>query len=207
MVKHITKNEKEITGSKTMRESVYKIAVTGLMAALSYVAFAFLGIPFGGAKFHLGNAATVLAALLLGPVLGGLSGSIGMTIADLTTGYVTSAPKTFILKFCIGLITGLVAHKIGHISTSENKAHVAKWTVISSISGLLFNAIFDPFFGYWYKRLILQKDAASLVLKYDIVTSGTNAIISTIAAVVIYLAIRPILKKTGLFITVGDKSK
>ena len=37
-----------------------------------------------------------------------------MTIGDLLDPvYVVYAPKTFILKFCIGLITGLIAHKIG----------------------------------------------------------------------------------------------
>ena len=40
----------------------------------------------------------VLAALLLGGYWGGLAGAVGMTIADLTTSYVTSAPKTFFLK-------------------------------------------------------------------------------------------------------------
>ena len=43
-----------------------------------------------------------------------------MTIADLTTAYVTSAPKTFLLKLCIGLIVGLVAHKIFHLSKEHS---------------------------------------------------------------------------------------
>ena len=67
---------------------VYKLVLTGLMAALCYVAFTFLKIPvptFGGdyVALHIGNAFCVLAALLLGGVYGGLAGSLGMTIADL----------------------------------------------------------------------------------------------------------------------------
>ena len=67
---------------------VYKIALTGLMAALSYVVFTFLQIkitlPGGDAtSIHLGNAVCVLGALLLGGVYGGIGGAIGMTIGDL----------------------------------------------------------------------------------------------------------------------------
>ena len=99
-------------------EKTLKIVITGLMAALCYVAFTFLKIPIpvpGGdtVALHIGNAFCVLAALLLGGVYGGVAGALGMTIADLLDPvYITSAPKTFILKFCIGLIAGLVAHKI-----------------------------------------------------------------------------------------------
>ena len=59
---------------------------------------------------------------LIGGVYGGLSGAIGMGIADLMDPvYITGAPKTFILKLCIGLITGLVAHKIAKINESTDK--------------------------------------------------------------------------------------
>ena len=102
----------------TQNSTITKLAETALMAALCYVSFTFLQIkipvPGGDAtSIHIGNAFCVLAALLIGGVYGGLSGAIGMGIADLMDPvYITGAPKTFILKFCIGLITGLVAHKI-----------------------------------------------------------------------------------------------
>ena len=135
-------------------EKVYKLTLTALMAALSYVVFTFLQIkialPGGDAtSLHLGNAVCVLGALLLGGVYGGLGGAIGMTIGDLLDPvYIIYAPKTFLLKFCIGLITGLVAHKLGKISTSNDTKHVFKWTLIASICGMVFNMIFDPL-HYW----------------------------------------------------------
>ena len=146
---------------------VYKIALTGLMAALSYVVFTFLQIkitlPGGDAtSIHLGNAVCVLGALLLGGVYGGIGGAIGMTIGDLLDPvYIVYAPKTFLLKFCIGLITGLIAHKFGKVSTSNDNKHVLKWTILAAIGGLLFNVIFDPLIGYFYKLLILGKPADS----------------------------------------------
>ena len=107
------------------KQTTQKIALTGLMAALSYVVFIFLQIriqlPGGDAtSIHLGNAVCVLGALLLGGVYGGLGGAIGMTIGDLLDPqYIVYAPKTFLLKFCIGLIAGLIAHKLGKITTEK----------------------------------------------------------------------------------------
>lgn len=183
---------------------VYKITLTGLMAALSYVVFTFLQIkislPGGDAtSIHLGNAVCVLGALLLGGLYGGIGGALGMTIGDLFDPiYIVYAPKTFILKLCIGLITGFVAHRLGKISTSNDTKHVLKWTIIAAISGLLFNVIFDPLVGYFYKLLILGKPAAELTLAWNITATSINAVTSTIVSVVVYMALRPAMRKANL---------
>ncbi len=176
-----------------------------MFAALSYVVFTFLQfkitLPGGDAtSIHLGNAVCVLGALVLGGTWGGVGGALGMTIGDLFDPvYITYAPKTFILKLCIGLITGLVAHKIAKINdhSSDNK-YVLKWTIIASISGLLFNVIFDPLVGYWYKRIILGRAAADLTLAWNISATSINAVLSVIAATIIYTALRPALKSANL---------
>ena len=192
---------------------VYKIALTGLMAALSYVVFTFLQIkitlPGGDAtSIHLGNAVCVLGALLLGGVYGGIGGAIGMTIGDLLDPvYIVYAPKTFLLKFCIGLITGLIAHKFGKVSTSNDNKHVLKWTILATIGGLLFNVIFDPLIGYFYKLLILGKPAAELTLAWNVAATSINAVTSTIVSVVVYMAVRPALRKAGMLPVIGKKSK
>lgn len=81
-----------------------------------------------------------------------------MTIGDLFDPvYVIYAPKTFILKLCIGLITGFVAHRLGHIDESSDQGHVLRFAAAGAICGLVFNMIFDPLFGYYYKLLILGK--------------------------------------------------
>lgn len=186
-------------------QTAQKIALTGLMAALSYVVFTFLQIkiplPGGDAtSIHLGNAVCVLGALLLGGVCGGLGGAIGMTIGDLLDPvYIVYAPKTFILKFCIGLITGLIAHKIGRITVEKDTGKVLKWTILAAVGGLLFNVIFDPLVGYLYKLLILGKPAAELTLAWNIASTSINAVTSAIVSVVVYMALRPAMKKAGLF--------
>ena len=194
-------------------EHVYKLVMTGLMAALSYVIFTFLQIkitlPGGDAtSIHLGNAVCVLGALLLGGVYGGIGGATGMTIGDLLDPvYVTYAPKTFLLKFCIGLITGLIAHKLGKISTEKDNHKVLLFTVLAACGGLLFNVVFDPLIGYYYKLLILGKPAAELTLAWNIASTSINAITSAIVSVIVYMALRPALKKAGLFIIIGKNRK
>ena len=184
---------------------IYKLALTGLCAALSYVVFTFLQIkitlPGGDAtSIHLGNAVCVLGALILGGFYGGLGGALGMTIGDLFDPiYVVYAPKTFLLKLCIGLITGLVAHKIGRINESSDKGHVLCFVVAASVCGLLFNVIFDPLVGYYYKLAILGKPAAELVLAWNVASTSINAVTSAIAAVAIYMPLRSTLIRAGLF--------
>lgn len=192
---------------KKEHEKVYKVVITGLMAALCYVAFTFLKIPiptFGGdmVALHIGNAFCVLAALLLGGGYGGLAGSLGMTIADLLDpAYVTSAPKTFFLKLCIGLIAGLVAHKIAHITGEHDNKYVLKWALLSSIAGLGFNVVMDPIVGYFYKNYVLgvESSAAKIMSTWAAGVTFINAVAGTIVVVVVYMAVRPVLKKAGLF--------
>lgn len=193
---------------------VIKWAQTALLAALCYVVFQFLQIkiplPGGDAtSFHAGNAFCVLAALLLGGTYGGLAGAVGMGIGDLLDPvYVVSFPKTFVLKFCIGLITGLVAHRIAHISESHDSKYVFKWSLIASIAGMLFNVIFDPVVGYFYKQYILgqPQEMASILAKWSTLTTSVNAVISVILATALYNVLRPALAKQGLLLPVGKSS-
>lgn len=186
--------------------TVMKIAQTALFAALCYVIFTYLQIkipmPGGDAtSIHLGNALCVLAALLLGGWYGGLAGAIGMGIADVMDPiYITGAPKTFILKLCIGLITGLVAHKIAKINESTDKKYIFKWSLLASVAGLAFNVIADPIVGYFYKQYILgqPQQMAEVLAKWSAAATFVNAILSTIVVVIIYNALRPALAKSGM---------
>lgn len=203
------------------KNSALLIAKVGIMAALCYLAFTFLQvkIPVGSdyTSFHLGNTFCVLAALLFGGVPGGIAGAIGMGIGDLFDPvYITTAPKTFLLKFFIGFITGLIAHKVGKISlrkedgSLQSNGHVFLWTLLGSISGMAFNVIFEPVISYLYKHFILGVDAeaASILAAWQTVTTSVNAILAVIIATALYMALRPALIKAKLFdFNVGIKSK
>ncbi|MBQ2803911.1 MAG: ECF transporter S component [Lachnospiraceae bacterium] len=195
-----------IIGVTTEKFSVNRLAQAGLLAALCYIGFAFfkIDIPVGPEKtaFHFGNVFCVLAALLLGGYWGGLAGAIGMTIGDLTTAYVTSAPKTFLLKLCIGLIVGFVAHNIFKLSKTHSNKYVTGVTIAACICGMGFNIVADPLVGYFYKTYLLgvPQDLSKALAKMGAVTTSVNAIVAVIAASVFYLALRPALKKSGLFV-------
>ena len=182
-----------------------KIVFASLMAALCYIGFALfrLDIPVGSEKtaFHLGNVFCVLAALLLGGFWGGMSGAVGMTIADLTSGYVTSAPKTFLLKLCIGLVAGFVAHRIFHISKDgPRKTPMPVAAALSTTAGMAFNVVADPVVGYFYKTYVLgvPQDVAAIWAKMGAVTTLVNALVAVIVATVFYISLRPALKRTNL---------
>lgn len=194
------------------KADIKRLAQAGLLAALCYIGFAFfkIDIPVGPEKtaFHFGNVFCVLAALLLGGYWGGLAGAVGMTIGDLTTSYVTSAPKTFLLKLCIGLIVGLVAHKIFKLSRDHSAKYVTGVTILASFCGMAFNVAADPLVGYFYKMYLLgvPQDISAALAKISTVTTAVNAIVAVIAASVFYFALRPALRKAGLFVNVSPKT-
>ncbi len=194
---------KLIAKEKDKKLDTKKLTQAALCAALCYIGFTFfkIDIPVGTEKtaFHFGNVFCVLAALLCGGLWGGLSGAVGMTIADLTTSYVTSAPNTFLLKLCIGLIVGLVAHKIFKLSKEHSRKYVMGVTIGASAAGMVFNMVADPVVGYFYKNYLLgvPQDLAVALAKLNAVTTAVNAIVAVIAATVIYIALRPVMKKSG----------
>ena len=184
---------------------------TAIMAALCYVGFEFFQIPIalpsGTVAVHLGNVFCVLAALLLGGVYGGMAGAIGMTLADLLDPrYITSAPKTFVLKLGIGLICGLVAHRIGGITrpaadgSEKPRKTVALWCVLGCSAGLVFNIIFEPIVSYLYQRFLLGQaaDAAMILAKWQAAATLINAVIAVVTATLLYMALHPALDKAGV---------
>lgn len=187
-------------------ETMIKLAQTALVAALCYVTFTFLQIkipmPGGDAtSLHLGNAVCVLGALLLGGWYGGLAGAIGMSIADIMDPvYITVAPKTFVLKLCIGLIVGFVAHRIAKINESTDKKYVVKWSIIASVAGLGFNVLADPLVGYFYKQWILgqPQEMAEVLAKWSTATTFVNAVVSVLLVGFLYNALRPVLLRSGI---------
>ena len=185
--------------------TVQKISIIGIMAAMSFVAYEFFRIPnvFGtGSSFHLGNTFTALTALLLDGVSGGLAGAIGLALADIMAGDPGYAITTFILKFIIGIVCGVFAHKVFKLQDLSAADGVKYYVAVigSAFSGLLVNVFTDPFLGYFRNRYIFgqEADLASTVAK---ITSGVtliNSLLSTVCAVVLFLALVPALRKANL---------
>lgn len=183
---------------------IRSLAMASVFAALCYVGCTYLRIPIPGftSFFHFGNTFCVLAALFLGGFWGGMAGSVGMTLSDLLNGYVDSAPRTFILKLCIGLVAGLVAHRCFHLSegASRRRVPLSVATALSCAAGMGFNMVADPLLGYFYKMYVMgiPQDLASSLAKISSLATAVNAAVAVFSATVFYLALRPALSHAGL---------
>ena len=183
-------------------KKILKLTQCALIAALAYVGFQFLriDIPVGTERtaIHLGNTFVVIGALLLGG-WGGFAGAMGLTMADLTSGYITSAPKTFLLKLVIGLITTLVARKLFHIEKEPGIKAQTKIALCASAASLGCNVVLDPLFGYFYKAYIfgIPQDLSVALSKIGSATTLVNAVASTIMVFLLWPALYTALARSG----------
>lgn len=92
-----------------MQNKTRKIVFLALLAALCCVATMAIPIPTPtGGYLNAGDIVVVFAALIAGPVWGGISAGVGSLLADILGGYAAYAPGTLIAKGLAALITGLV---------------------------------------------------------------------------------------------------
>ena len=183
---------------------VYVTTFCGVAVAMNIV----LGIITSalGIPLYLDTLGTVLSAAILGPLPGIIVGALSNIITGLI--YSVSDIPFCLVNMAVGLIVGLVAHKIAKINESTDKKYVFKWSVIASIAGLAFNVIADPIVGYFYKQYILgqpQKLAEALA-KMSAAATFVNAVVSVILVAIIYNAVRPVLIKSHL-LTVTKKKE
>ncbi len=86
------------------------IAITAVFSGLVFV-LTMVAIPMpAGGFWHFGNAMIILTGLMFGGLVGGLSGTIGATLADLVLGYGMWAPWTLWIKFSVGFLPGIISN-------------------------------------------------------------------------------------------------
>lgn len=179
--------------------TIHRIVYTALMAAVVFV-LTLLYVPLGESKVHCGNAASMLAGLILGPWLGGLASGIGAFFFDLTHGYeFVEALVTFASKFLMAMAAGLVAgayRQEGPILESRGHLRVILGCVVG---GLTYIAL------YMLKTFVKQHFVGGVPLDGTWVTMlaklPATAINNGFAAVVtpiLYTALRPALNAIGV---------
>ena len=74
------------------------------------------------------------------------------------------------------------------------------WGGLAGAVGMTISDLADPVVGYFYKSYLLgvPQDLAKALAKIGAITTSVNAVIAVIVATIIYLALRPVMKKTGM---------
>ncbi len=184
-------------------KKMIRLTQCAIIMALCYIGFQFLriDIPVGTERtaIHMGNAFVVLGTLLVGDMWGPCAGALGLTLADVTSGYVSSAPKTFVLKLVIGMITLFVSGRL-HIKEKKDIKAQTRCATIAAAAALGCNVVLDPIFGYYYKTYLIgiPQDMAATLAKIGSATTLVNALISTLMVSVLWPAVFTALKRAGL---------
>ncbi|MEM0005186.1 MAG: ECF transporter S component [Desulfurococcaceae archaeon] len=97
-----------------MSERRTRVTDIVLFTVLVYSATVALQVyqPVTGGYFNLGESMIYTAAIVSTPLVAGLAGGIGASLADLSTGYAVFAPGTLIIKFVEGYAAGLLLRKL-----------------------------------------------------------------------------------------------
>ncbi len=100
--------------TKGRQLALLQLVLAGIMAALVAVATFFVQIPNPATHGYInfGDIMIFVSALAFGPIVGGLAGSIGSSIADIAAGYAYFAPFTFVIKGIEGVIAGLISDRV-----------------------------------------------------------------------------------------------
>ena len=160
---------------------VKKLVLAALFAALAYCATLIIHIqsPIGG-YLTLGDCIVLLAGWLLGPAYGAAAAGLGSALADLTLGYTSYIPGTFVIKALMAVVAYYAA-----------KAVPGKTVVKSVISGVLAEVVMVG--GYFcFEATILGNGLGAAV---GIASNLMQALAGIVCAVLIKL----ILDKKNLW--------
>ena len=180
------------------RNKTFKICFIGLMAAIVFVVN-YLRIPFMGTQLHMTNALCVLCGLLFGPGAGFLAAGIGSGLYDIVAGWGAECIITFINKGAIALVAGLIGYHAARSSKPSASDHAR--IILGSILGALTYVALYMLKTWIAGRFIdgLTADAITAKLLTKLPGSLMNAAFAFIVAPVLLGAVKPALKKAGLY--------
>jgi uncharacterized membrane protein len=119
------------TQKQNFQRKPLKLALAAVFTALVFVAtYSFvINIPATGGYFNLGEIIIYVAALVFGPLVGGVAGGLGAAISDALVAP-QFAPGTLIIKGLEGLIVGFLGkRKLTQITKT-------KWTMLTVLLGV-----------------------------------------------------------------------
>ena len=177
----------------------YDIVAVGLMAALCFAAIYIkidIPTPMGKTMIHLGNTVCLLSGMLLGGLRGGLAAGVGTMFYDLTDpAFVAGAPFTFLFKFIMAFIAGVVSRSGG----AEGKSLPKNITgcVLGEVAYIILYLGKSFISSYYLQKNALEAVMGSLVTK--LMSSTINAVIAIVASILLLPAFITVMKKSGVY--------
>ena len=180
------------------RNKTFRICFIGLMAAIVFVVNYFR-IPFMGTQLHMTNALCVLCGLLFGPGAGFLAAGIGSGLYDIVAGWGAECIITFVNKGAIALVAGLIGYRAARRDNPALSDHAK--ILLGSILGALAYVALYMLKTYIAGRFVdgLTADAITAKLLSKLPGSLMNAVFAFIVAPILLGALKPALKKAGLY--------
>ena len=128
------------------RLTVLQVALAGIMAALVAVATFLVKIPIPATNGYLnfGDIMIFVSALMFGPIVGGLAGSLGSALSDVIGGYGSFAPFTFVIKGAEGAIAGLISNRV----SVRRDVLAVFFAGLEMVTGYFFAEFFPLQFGW-----------------------------------------------------------
>ncbi|MDT7886613.1 MAG: ECF transporter S component [Thermoproteota archaeon] len=158
------------------------ISIAGLFIALTFVTTYFSGqfikSPVPGGYLNIGDAVIFIAAILFGPLIGFLAGSIGSALSDVLLEAYMFAPGTFVIKGLEGFIAGVVYRYLIRkpIQISSSIIFIGSILIIISLYVFYNVSYFDP------ERNLSNIDYLNFVLPIGLIysTLGSLSLILTV---------------------------
>lgn len=180
------------------RSALSQIVLIGLMAALVFVS-SLISIPvpsvIGISRLHLGNIFCLLAGFLLGGWRGGLAAGLGSAIYDMTNpAYISEAPITFINKFMLAFVCGVVASAL-HASGTGKDGVQGRWfrCIAAAVAGSLTYVVL-----YLGKALVTDLFFLRTEWETAMIDCGTRAATSLINALIAVTLSVPLYRALGV---------
>ncbi|MCY6356329.1 ECF transporter S component [Clostridium sp. ZS2-4] len=140
--------KQSITSNQMSQSKTIELTQMALMTAIICVATMVIKIPtvMGIGYDHLGDSMVFFAAILFGKKKGMITAALGMSLADLLSGYVYYVPFTFVIKGIMALIAASIAYRGNY----EGK------NIINNIFAFVVAGAWMVF-GYFVAKIILVK--------------------------------------------------
>lgn len=163
-----------------MKISTKKLVLNALMIAvvflITYLPFLHIPSPIAQGYFNIGDAAIMIAAILLGRKSGFIVGALGSALADLAVGSFIFVPITFIVKGLEGYIVGAIANR------NRGKVPSRAMRIISLVVGAIVMAL-----GYFiFELIVFNQINKSLAFTAIAAELPGNLIQGTVSAIMAY---------------------